>query len=165
MGKVNPAVDVSSLKEILGRVKAERGRLQGEIEKRLRRREDLESLPLPQSDFADQVVEWTLNYADQYPGILRHKIGAHISTPAQDLNFGGRFNPCTWESERVLEPSFVMFAMRDVVVDAVRKAIMGWDWPAEVGPPRSERKAELGRLDTEIAGLQQQLSELATVGD
>lgn len=151
--------DFLKIKSNIGELTHQLKKLADEIEKLKRRREDLQTLPLPREELCNQLCVMVDAKAAKYPNSLAkalegliHKPFYNFANSRMDLtiNYGGggvagvvpEANRCWYHGEEYK--------------NRLRDAVMVMDYPDKVGPPLSERKPAIDKLDKEILKLEQQ---------
>lgn len=151
----------SILKQNLGDVAAQVRQIDQELKDKKQMRSDVANLPLPQSDFADMVcekielegaqcsrrMEQTFSYAKTSYVELE-------SLPPILESYGGG------SKSGIINPMNIYGLQGEQLKESMHAMVMSWSWPANIGPPRSERKAALEKLDKEIEKLEPKLEEL-----
>ncbi len=124
-------------------------------------RSEIANLPIPQSDFADLVCEKIdLDGSLSCCRLEQHFISAKSGYIELDgmspilESFGGG------HVSGKINPENIYALLGDQLKNPLREMVMSWDWPKKVGPPRSERKSAIEKLDDEIETLGLNLEDL-----
>lgn len=148
---------LNKLAEMLASIRNEEKRLTAQLDKCLRRREDLHQLPYEKEEFILMIEAMVDRNKFRYPDKLKHKIAGLIQAPLHPIDPEMRFNPLMLFDDIVADHDALLFVFQKEIKAGVRRAIDSWEWPDKVGPPKAERLKELKKLDKEIADLQTQL--------
>jgi len=151
----------------VGKFRARLKKTREELETARRRREELLTVPLPPADVAELLCQLIDRSARQYPIRLQHKIDFILRKPLMDATNPGlqQFHPLL-PAEGMNTPfpadleSAVSFLFTDVVKEGIRRALVQMRYAH--GPGRIERVAELQKLETRIAELEQQEKTMAS---
>ena len=124
-------------------------------------RGEIANLPLPLSDMADLLCEKIDLDGSQSASRLEQAfsyakenyIELESVSPILEST-GGGYN------QGQIQPMHIYALLGDALKKPLRDIVMSWEWPSHVGPKRSERKAEIKKLDDEIETLAFKLEEL-----
>ena len=155
-------LNIKSIVAGIASLRSEKSRLKNALETKLRRREDLHSMPLPKSDFINMVTEKLDSNQDPISAMLRQQLGSWIEQPLENPVYSA-FLPLSWPNGSGITGEMLHYLLREDIKEAMAKAIDKWSWPVDCGPTRAERKLELVKLDKEIEELNAQLQELEEV--
>lgn len=157
------------LRDLVGKVGAERAKLEADLKKATERREFLLTAPLHRGDVEGLLAAWRDDQAKRWRASVAKKISilrarANYGKSPGQLPFSPlvhtreHFNP-TWE------PADLQVAVVGLLPEAFDRVIGGildeMDWSC-CGPLIREREAELPKLDAEIARLEAELDEIET---
>lgn len=153
---------LSFLKKSVGDVVSDIRNRQAQIEQKKKQREDLQHLPLPREDFIAAIHEYIdarkVDFSDSLKLAYAHYVNGYrerVDVPLLEARGAHA------EQGKVFSGNlYGLFA--EPIKQAVTAEIQRWDWPAEVGPARSERPAMITKLDREIATLEAEEAELRT---
>mgnify|MGYP001613687886 CR=1 FL=1 len=136
---------------------------QREADRLRARRKELGLLPLPKSDVIAGVLEYidarAADWQDEaLPNLLKNfmtQSSARLDIPVLESN--GAYS----EVGKVF-PGAMYGLFGDAIKDALRSRIEAMPWPSEVGPSRAGRRAEMAKIDAELAELESGLKKLRT---
>ena len=142
-------------------VQAKIDRIKTDLAEKKLLRSEIANLPLPLSDMADLLCEKIDLDGSQSASRLEQAfayakenyIELESVSPILEST-GGGYN------QGQIQPMHIYALLGDALKKPLRDIVMAWDWPKKVGPPRSERKAEIQKLDDEIETLAYKLEEL-----
>lgn len=154
-------IELDKINDILVTVESEQKKVQEQLEKLLRRREELHTLPLPQADFIKLFIEEQSLRENQLSERLFRKYSSRIHEPMWTLKIRGENDsPLTWPKGHLTIPVDVFHILFSKEINAaIVEALEKWSWPEEVGPTRAEREKELAKLDEEIDSLKSWLDK------
>ncbi|MBF0283539.1 MAG: hypothetical protein HQL51_03675 [Magnetococcales bacterium] len=129
--------------------------------------EDLQSLPLPKDDFANQLGAWIDTQADQFiprlASAMEHLVEQPNFDPQNvDIKLVDSESP-TPVAEQM--QAMMAYLLREQLKEAVRQAVETMEWPKKVGPPRSRRDQMVSGLQGKLESLQAQEAELLSAAD
>ncbi len=160
---------LSSLTTAIHGVRDQAQAIRRNIDRLKARRKELGLLPLPKTDVLSGVLEYIdareKSWADDaLPLMLKPFLsadGARLDVPVIESNG-------SYHEQNKVHPGAIYGLLGDALKDAIRARIMAMPWPDKVGPTRAERRAEIERIDAELAdlesGLKKILAEARTVG-
>ena len=149
-----------------GKLRARRQRVSKEIEDARKRREELHALPLPASERAELLCARVDRQAEEYARrfrvhteFLRRKPFAKVTDkPIENLFLASlAHKPGDLAGIADLNLAFAYY-LGDAMKAGIRKALA--QDPAESGPPRAKREAELSQLEQSIAKLEAEEREI-----
>jgi hypothetical protein len=139
-----------------------------ELEKARRRREELVSLPLPPSDYADIIYGHVAKRAERYPEELEKNLRWLINSPAAEADSSsvamqtfrcfltpqhGHNAPQVAQVEQMLA-----FMFGEQIKAGLERAFKAMSYKA--GPSRADRVVELPKLEARISELERQEAAL-----
>ena len=135
--------------------------IKSELVSKKQLRSEIANLPLPQSDFADLLCEKidldgsmsSTRLEQSFAYAKENYLEIESVTPILESTGGGHV-------QGAIQPMHLYALFGSLLKDPLRDLVMSWDWPKKVGPPRSERKAAIEKLDDEIETLAFELEEL-----
>lgn len=152
----------------VAKVTQQLGEMRAELERKLRRREELQRAPLAKEDLLAMLETWVDAEASKYPDALRKALQFIIRNPGQALGSescpGVGLLTATFHVGEVGSPEHLQknlfFYFRDQFKAGFRKAVAEMKIDG-AGPTLAERARELAQLDTQIAELQDTLDLVA----
>ncbi len=134
---------------------AELRTLRQQSEEKKRRREDLETLPLPREDLANSYEKLIDQKAPEYLEQLRRSMDSIIGRPLNEPKVLSCMSSLALTvGNHQINQNALVYCLSNMLKQGIRRGIMEMDYPAEVGPPQAERLAEVERLDNEIGKLE-----------
>lgn len=151
----------------IGKLRGQLHETRKELEGARRRREDLLTLPLPPDDVADLLCQLVERSAAQYPMRIRQKYEFLLRKPLMEVGSPGlqQFHPLL-PAEGLNIPmapdleAAICFMFLPQVKDGIRRAVTAMGYVH--GPKKSERVAELAKIETRIAELEASEKEMLT---
>lgn len=130
--------------------------IKNRLEKARRRREDLETLPLPRADVAETLCQAVDRAAAAYVPSLRVRADFILRKPKITNEHLGlqQFNPLVVGfGDNKITPAALCFFFGDMIKEKMRQAVDQLDYPSD-GPSRADRERELVELENVIADLE-----------
>ena len=159
-----------------GKMRSQLHSVRENLESARRRREELQTLPLPPEEISDILIAILDRRAAHYPRLLAVRTDFLQRRPLTNAESPALQQAAVMAlSEASNTPSCVelegvlMFLFRDQVCDGLRRAIKAsmLERGVKCGAPRAERNVELAQLESKIADLDREeasmLAELAAV--
>ena len=142
-------------------IQAKIDRIKAELAEKKQDRSEIANLPLPQSDFADLLCEKidaegrmsSVRLEQQFAYAKENYIELESVNPILEATGAGF-------KSGVIQPMHIYSLLGSLLKKPLHDLVMAWDWPKKVGPPRSERKAAIEKLDDQIEALAFDLENL-----
>ncbi|MBF0610881.1 MAG: hypothetical protein G8345_08100 [Magnetococcales bacterium] len=136
------------------------------IEKYVQMERDLQTLPLPRDDFAQQLAQWVDLEAERYIPMLAQEVSPLVEQPYFDpakaeIHLLAKDENGQIDVDRM--QAMVAYLFRDQLKEAMQQAVAGLKWPRKVGPPRMRRDQMIASIHAKLESLQSREGELMAV--
>lgn len=156
-------MDLKKITSALDELTAARQKVQTRMDELLKRKQWLQSIPLPKDDFIAMIIEEQGLRENDLSHRLFMLCERRINEPMAPLKIKGvNDSPLCWPRGTFDIPNdvwHILFA--EQINRALVAAMETWDWPEEVGPTRAEREKEMAVIDKELAELKAWLDQAA----
>lgn len=151
----------------VGKLRAKLRESRQALEKARRRREDLQTLPLPAPEIVDLIFAVIAARGAQFPGRVRSRLAPFITKPPTAGDLAQlQSTPMLALAEHAHQPTAadiepgLIFIFGDQIKDGLRRAVNAAMEGRRAGPPRAQRERELAELETSIAALEGEEREM-----
>lgn len=163
---------IADIVNALRGAKSELSNLRARLKTLEKRREDLQSLPLPKSELVELVNRMIDEAGSAYPERLSRALNEYAREPLKERQ-AVNHDEGTYSSVRVCTATewpqiaatpktverALCYLLGDLLKAGVYKAIDEMPYSGIVGPPMPERRKELAKIESEMASVKAQVKE------
>jgi len=153
--------DFTKLKGYISNLGIETRKLAAALESKKLEREKLQDLPLPRDDFIKMITSWVDESSGRFNDFLHNKLIVRmkiLERPNTIWNTSG-FGLFTG-NDGTLNQECLCAIFGKEIKSVIAASISTWDWPAECGLPRAERKTALVIINKEIEKLEADIHDI-----